>query len=382
MMKSIPISPGELPLVTKRRKRMKLNVEAPYNRLPHLPVSQSKIETIPILRQVAKSAIALAELKGLAHTLPNPSILLNAVILKEARASSEVENVITTHDKLYQALSAKGIEIDAATKEVLRYREAILEGYHAVQKRGFLNTNTIIAIQRVLEENNAGLRKLPGTSLKNAVTGEVIYTPPDDKEAILALMKNLEDYINEEDEVSPLIKLAVQHYQFESIHPFYDGNGRTGRILNVIYLILCGLLDSPVLYLSDYIIKHKSDYYRLLQEVRTADKWEDWILFMLQAVEETSRQTIQQIDSIKTLFAQTQVRMKSEAPKMYNKELLELIFEQPYSKIEFVVERMGISRITASKYLKTLEQIGILVPKKVWKETLYINKALFDILKK
>lgn len=324
----------------------------------------------------------MAELKGLAHTLPNPSILLNTVILKEARASSEVENVITTHDKLYQALSAKGIEIDAATKEVLRYREAILEGYHAVQKRGFLNTNTIIAIQRVLEENNAGLRKLPGTSLKNAVTGEVIYTPPDDKEAILALMKNLEDYINEEDEVSPLIKLAVQHYQFESIHPFYDGNGRTGRILNVIYLILCGLLDSPVLYLSDYIIKHKSDYYRLLQEVRTADKWEDRILFMLQVVEETSRQTIQQIDSIKTLFARTQVRMKSEAPKMYNKELLELIFEHPYSKIEFVVERMGISRITASKYLKTLEQIGILVPKKVWKETLYINKALFDILKK
>lgn len=307
---------------------------------------------------------------------------MNTVILKEARASSEVENVITTHDKLYQALSAKGIEIDAATKEVLRYREAILEGYHAVQKRGFLNTNTIIAIQRVLEENNAGLRKLPGTSLKNAVTGEVIYTPPDDKEAILALMKNLEDYINEEDEVSPLIKLAVQHYQFESIHPFYDGNGRTGRILNVIYLILCGLLDSPVLYLSDYIIKHKSDYYRLLQEVRTADKWEDRILFMLQVVEETSRQTIQQIDSIKTLFARTQERMKSEAPKMYNKELLELIFEHPYSKIEFVVERMGISRITASKYLKTLEQIGILVPKKVWKETLYINKALFDILKK
>ena len=381
-MKSIPISRESSHLSRREEKRMKLNVEIPYNRLPHLPVSQSKIETIPILRQVAKSAIALAELKGLAHTLPNPSILLNAVILKEARASSEIENVITTHDKLYQALSAKGIEIDAATKEVLRYREAILEGYHVVQRRGFLNTNTIIAIQRVLEENNAGLRKLPGTSLKNAVTGQVIYTPPDDKEAILTLMKNLEDYINEEDEVSPLIKLAIQHYQFESIHPFYDGNGRTGRILNVLYLILCGLLDSPVLYLSDYIIKHKSDYYRLLQEVRTTDKWEDWILFMLKAVEETSRQTIQQIGSIKTLFARTQERVKSEAPKMYNKELLELIFEQPYSKIEFVVERMGISRITASKYLKTLEQLGILVPKKVWKETLYINQALFDILKK
>ncbi|MBO9620952.1 MAG: Fic family protein, partial [Niabella sp.] len=351
---------------------MKLNLQTPHNGLPHLPASQSKIETIPILRQVAKSAIALAELKGLAHTLPNPSILLNAVILKEARASSEIENVITTHDKLYQALSAKGIEIDAATKEVLRYREAILEGYHVVQKRGFLNTNTIIAIQKVLEANNAGLRKLPGTSLKNAVTGEIIYTPPDDKETILALMKNLEDYLNEENEVSPLIKLAVQHYQFESIHPFYDGNGRTGRILNVLYLILHGLLDSPVLYLSDYIIKRKSDYYRLLQEVRTTNQWEDWILFMLKAVEETSRQTISQINAIKILFDQTQDKIRSKTPKLYNKELLELIFEQPYSKIEFVVDRMRVSRITASKYLKNLEQLGILVPKKVWKETLYI----------
>lgn len=361
---------------------MKLNIETPYNSLPPFPVSPSKIETIPVLRQVAKSAIALAELKGLAHTLPNPAILLNAVILKEARASSEIENVITTHDKLYQALSAKGIKVDTATKEVLRYREAILEGYRAVQKRGFLNTNTIIAIQSVLEESNAGLRELPGTALKNAATGEVVYTPPDDKDTILALMKNLEDYINEESEVSPLIKLAVQHYQFESIHPFYDGNGRTGRILNALYLILHGLLDSPVLYLSDYIIKHKADYYRLLQEVRTTDQWEEWILFMLKAVEETSRQTIRQIEAIKTLFARTQDKMKAEAGKLYNKELLELIFEQPYSKIEFVVDRMGVSRITASKYLKALEQVGILVPKKVWKETLYINQDLFGILKK
>ena len=360
---------------------MKLNTEIPYNHLPKLPVSSSKIETVPILRQVTKSAIALAELKGLVHTLPNPSILLNAVILKEARSSSEIENVITTHDKLYQALSAKGIEVDTATKEVLRYREAIIEGYHSVQKRGFLNTNTIIAIQSVLEENNAGLRKLPGTALKNATTGEIIYTPPDDKDSILKLMKNLEDYINEKSDISPLIKLAVQHYQFESIHPFYDGNGRTGRILNVLYLILHGLMDSPVLYLSDYIIKHKTDYYHLLQKVRTTDQWEEWILFMLAAVETTSRQTIQQIEAIKALFVQTQDKVKTEAGKLYSKDLLELIFEQPYSKIEFVIDRMNVSRITASKYLKALEQLGILVPRKVWKETLYINQALFDILK-
>lgn len=360
---------------------MEINVDLPYNSLPHLPVLQSKIETIPILRQVAKSGIALAELKGIIHTLPNPSILLNAVILKEARASSEIENIITTHDKLYQALSINGSQIDSSTKEVLRYREAILEGYRHIQERGFINTNLIITIQQLLEENNAGLRKLPGTSLKNSVTGEVIYTPPDDKEMILLLMKNLEDYMNEENEISPLIRLAIQHYQFESIHPFYDGNGRTGRILNVLYLILHGLLDSPVLYLSDYIIKNKSDYYCLLQEVRTKDRWEEWILFILHAVEETSKQTILQIDSIKNIFTLTQEKVKAEAPKLYNKELLELIFEQPYSKIEFVVERLRVSRITASKYLKGLEKLGILYSKKVWKETLYINKSLFEILK-
>ncbi|RYG54227.1 MAG: Fic family protein, partial [Chitinophagaceae bacterium] len=220
--------------------------EVPFNDLPLFPPANEKIETIAVLRQVAKSAIALAELKGLSHILPNPSILLNAVILKEARVSSEIENVITTHDKLYQALSTKGIQVDHATKEVLRYREAMLVGFSMLQKNGFLNTNMIITIQEILEENKAGLRKLPGTSLKNAATGAVIYTPPDDRDTIVKLMKNLEDYINQDDVVSPLIKLAVQHYQFESIHPFYDGNGRTGRIINVLYLCLHNLLGSPV----------------------------------------------------------------------------------------------------------------------------------------
>ena len=359
-----------------------LKKDIPCNGLPLLPVKPFYIETVPVLRQVTKSAIALAELKGLAHTLPNPSILLNAVILKEARASSEIENVITTHDRLYQALSAKGLAVDSATKEVLRYREAILEGYRTIREKGFLNSNTIIAIQKVLEENNAGLKKLPGTSLKNSVTGEVIYTPPDDKDTILTLMKNLEDYLNTTDEISPLIKLAVQHYQFESIHPFYDGNGRTGRIINVLYLILHGLLDSPILYLSEYIIRHKSDYYRLLQEVRIANRWEEWVLFILTAIEETSNATIAQISAIKTLFIETQELIKTRAGKLYNKELLELIFEQPYSKIELVMDRMGVSRITAAKYLKGLEQIGVLSSKKVWKETLYINGALFDLLKR
>ena len=362
-------------------KTIKTKIDQPFNDLAFLPPDKESIETKNVLRQVVKSSIALAELKGLVHTLPNPDILLNAVILKEARASSEIENVITTQDKLYQALSAKGTHVDAATKEVLRYREAMLSGFGLINIKGFISTNIIIQIQKVLEENNAGIRKLPGTALKNAATGKVTYTPPDDYNKIISLMKNLENYLNEEVELSPLINLAIQHYQFESIHPFYDGNGRTGRIINVLYLILQGLLDSPILYLSEFIIENKSDYYRLLQDVRTKENWEEWILFILNGVEKTSKATIRQIQDINKLFQTTGDKIKNRFPKSFNKELLELLFEQPYSKIDFVVERLKISRITASKYLRELKQIGILESKQVWKETLYINTKLFDLLK-
>ena len=368
--------------MTKKATHTKDSAEKPYNNLPFLPPARSKIESVKILHQLVKSSVALAELKGSAKTLPNPDILLNAVILKESRASSEIENVITTQDKLYQALSAKGQQIDPATKEVLRYREAMLFGYHFIQKKGFLNTNTIIDIQKVLEENQAGIRKLPGTALRNAATGKVIYTPPDDPDSINKLMKNLEEYFNEQDEISPLIKMAVQHYQFESIHPFYDGNGRTGRILNVLHLILHGLIESPVLFLSTYIIDHKSDYYRLLQEVRTEDNWEEWILFILKGIEQTAKETIAEVHSINKLFLDTQQKVKVVAPKSYSKELVELLFEQPYCKNEYLTERLSISRITASKYLKELEKAGILESKQIWKETLYINARLFDLLKK
>ena len=364
------------------KKIDKVDTEKAFNDLPFLPPAKEKIETIKVLRQLVKSSVALAELKGLANTLPNPNILLNAIILKEARASSEIENVITTQDKLYQALSAKNTQIDSATKEVLRYREATLFGFHLIQKRGFLNTNAIIETQKVLEENNAGIRKLPGTALRNAATGKVIYTPPDDYDTILRLMKNLEEYLNEDDDIPPLIKLAVQHYQFESIHPFYDGNGRTGRIINVLYLILHNLLESPILYLSAYIIDNKADYYRLLQEIRLKDNWEEWILYILKGVEVTAKETIDQVQEINKLFIKTQEKIKNEARIPYNKELLELLFEHPYCKIDYLVERLKISRITASKYLKELEKSGILQSKKAWKETLYINSELFDLLKK
>lgn len=358
------------------------NKPKPFNSLLLLPPPKDKIETVKVLRQLVRSSVALAELKGSAKILPNPDVLLNAVILKEASASSEIENVITTSDKLYQALNAKGNQADSATKEVLRYREAMMYGFRFIQKNGFLNTNAIIEIQKILEENNAGIRKLPGTALRNAATGKVIYTPPDNLDTINNLMKNLEQYLNTSDDISPLIKMAIQHYQFESIHPFYDGNGRTGRIINILYIVMNGLLENPILYLSGFIIDKKADYYKLLQEVRTNNNWEGWILYILKGIEKTANDTIKQINEINDLFIKTQELAKNKLPKLYSKELIELLFEHPYCKSEYLEERLNISRITAAKYLKELEKIEILESKKVWKETLYINTQLFELLKK
>lgn len=354
-----------------------------FNDLPLLPPKGSLVETILILKQESKSAVALAELKGLTNTLPNPDILINAVILKEAQASSEIENVITTQDQLYQALYAKSAKPDVATKEVLRYREALLMGTRLIKERGFLNTNGILAIQKELEENNAGLRRLPGTALINDLTNEVIYTPPDNFDTISDLMKNLEEYLNNDaDDISPLIKLAIQHYQFESIHPFYDGNGRTGRIINVLYLILKGLLNEPVLYLSSFIIQNKGDYYRLLQEVRTENNWEEWILYMLKGIEQTAQRTIEQINKINLLFNETQKLVQEKLPRIYSKDLIEQLFIHPYSKIEFLVNNLGIERKAASRYLHGLEEIGVLKSQQKGKEVIYINTKLYNLLKK
>jgi len=327
--------------------------------------------------------VALAELKGLTNTLPNPNMLINAVILKEAQASSGIENVITTQDKLHQALYAKSAKPDVATKEVLRYREALLMGTRLIKEKGFLNTNGIIAIHKELEENNAGLRRLPGTALVNDLTNEAIYTPPDNFDTISDLMKNLEEYINnDEGNISPLIKLAIQHYQFESIHPFYDGNGRTGRIINGLYLILKGLLNEPVLYLSAYIIQNKGDYYRLLQEVRTKNNWEDWILYILRGIEQTALSTIEQINKINHLFSETQKLVQEKLPRIYSKDLIEQLFIHPYCKIEFLVNNLGIERKAASRYLSSLEELGVLESQQKGKEVIYINTKLYDLLKK
>jgi len=362
---------------------MKINPATPNNNLSFLPPERDAVETKAILRQESKAAVALAELKGLAKTLPNQNILINAIVIKEAKASSEIENIITTHDALYQALTAKSYKADVATKEVLRYREALVAGTRIIHDKGFLSTNGIISLQNILEENTAGLRNMPGTVLKNEATGEVIYSPPDNRDVIIKLMSNFEQYLNTNDpeDISPLIKLAIQHFQFESIHPFYDGNGRTGRIINVLFLLLHGLLDNPVLYLSGYITDNKSEYYRLLKGVNFNQDWEKWILFILKGVEKTALTTIKQVNSINELIQNTIIMVKEKAPHVYSKELIELLFENPYSKIEHLEFKGIAKRKTAGKYLSELVDIGILNPQKIGKEIIFINAALYELLK-
>jgi Fic family protein len=355
---------------------------APYYVLDNLPPKREKVETIPILRQVNRATAALAELKGIAKTIPNQAMLINAIVLQEAKGSSEIENIITTQDDLYKALIVNKSNVSPETKEVVNYRKAIFRGFEIVKEQGFLRVNDIVSIQQELVDNTAGVRSTPGTVLKNDKTGEVVYTPPQDKREILDLLTNFINHFNEqEQELSPLISLAILHYQFESIHPFYDGNGRTGRILNILYLIQNELIDIPILYLSSYIIEHKSDYYRLLNQTNRTGEWEDWILFMLKAVEITSLQTIAKISLIRQLLEQTVIMVQEHTPKIYKKEMVELLFEQPYSKIDFVVNRLQVERKTASRYLKELEGIGILESVKVGRETLYVNKGLIDILR-
>ena len=355
---------------------------APFQ-LNLLPPNREKVETIKILRQVNKAATALAELKGIAKTIPNQIMLINAVVLQEAKDSSEIENIITTQDELYKALTINSSKLSAETKEVINYRKAIFYGCDFIKKQGFLRVNDIVSIQQELVDNTAGIRSTPGTVLKNDKTGEIVYTPPQDKAEILDLLTNFINHFNQNDsDLSPLINLAILHYQFESIHPFYDGNGRTGRILNILYLIVNELIEVPILYLSSYIIDNKQEYYKLLNQTNRTGDWEDWILFMLQAIEKTSINTISKISSSRTLLDKTIENVQNNAPKIYKKELVELLFEQPYSKIDFVVNKLRVERKAASRYLRELEEIGIIKSQKVGRETIYVNSELIEILKK
>ncbi len=301
-------------------------------------------------------------------------------MLQEAKDSSEIENIITTHDELFRA----GLDIESVTnetKEVQHYREALIKGYELVEKNALLLKRDIVEIQGILEQNDAGVRRQSGTVLRNMATGEVVFEPPQEYETTQELLTNLEQYINEPNDIDPLVNMAIIHYQFESIHPFYDGNGRTGRIINILYLILKGLLDVPILYLSSYIIQNKADYYRLLQEVRTDDKMEEWILYMLDGVEQTSLGTIELIEDINKLMHETKLKIKEELPKLYSKDLVEILFVHPYTKIEFLIEDLQLHRHTASKYLNELEKLGILQSIKIKNSKFFVNVELFERLK-
>ncbi len=312
--------------------------------------------------------------------LPNQAILINTLGLQEAKDSSEIENIITTHDELFKDDVLPDAFANPAAKEVLRYRQALRVGFEQVKRSGLLTANHIIEIQTELERNNAGFRKLPGTELKDG-GGQTVYTPPQEPAEIVALMRDLERFINDSElfAVDPLIKMALIHHQFESIHPFYDGNGRTGRILNVLYLVKEGLLDIPVLYLSSHIVRTKADYYRLLQTVRVEDRWEDWVLYMLEAVEQTAVQAIATIQAIKTALQDYKHRIRADY-KFYSQDLINNLFTHPYTKIEFVQRDLQVSRITATKYLETLTEGSFVQKQKMGRGNYYVNIALNAIL--
>lgn len=359
---------------------MRFDPDKPFNDLPLLPPA-ADMETRAVLKKSLSAGRMLAELKGLGGTIPNQSVLINSLILQEAKASSEIENVITTNDALFKAFTASTSQVDPATREVLRYREALWEGFNILKAKPFLTTNLLVYLVQIIKKNRAGIRNAPGTQLANPATGKTVYTPPEGEGLLRDKLKNLEDYIHSKEGPDPLIKVAAIHYQFESIHPFFDGNGRVGRILCILYLVQQGLLDLPVLYLSRYIIEEKGAYYRLLRNVTQSGRWEPWVLFMLEAIEQTAASTRERILAIGDLMLQTMERCKKDLPgRVYSKELIELLFRQPYTKGRFLVEAGIAERKTAAGYLKALEEIGILKSKKIGKEVLYLNTDFYKLL--
>ena len=351
-------------------------------KLKELPLNID-LETKQILRRLPSAHAALAELKGIASTIPNQNILINTLGLQEAKDSSAIENIITTHDDLYKSgLNSESFK-SLNAKEVQNYISALKKGFELTSKNQLLTNRIILQIQEVLENNKAGFRKLSETALKNAATRETIYTPPQDSNEINQLMANLENFINDPDfcNYDPIIKMAIIHFQFESIHPFYDGNGRTGRIINILYLILEKLQTLPILYFSNYIIKNKSDYSRLLQDVREKNVWEERVLFMIDGVEQTSRETVDLIIKIRELMMSFKHHLRANY-KFYSQNLLNNLFKHPYTKIEFVVKDLGVSRLTAANYLNKLAEDGILKKEKLGTGNYYVNEPLIKLLSK
>ena len=351
---------------------------------PLTRLREGPFESAAVLKAAARAGRRLAELKGLAAVIPNQAILVNTLGLQEAKDSSAIENIVTTHDELFRfAVDADSMASPAA-KEVRHYVQALNVGHELVKQSGLLTANHMLAIQAELEQNQAGFRRLPGTVLRDGA-GRVVYTPPQDPADIVNLMRDLERFINDDGlfDADPLIKMALVHHQFESIHPFYDGNGRTGRIVNVLYLVNKGLLDIPVLYLSRHIVRNKPDYYRLLQDVReqgdAPDLWQEWVLYMLAAVEQTAADTIDRVSAIKDALLDTKHRIRA-AYRFYSQDLINNLFMHPYTKIEFVERDLNVSRLTATKYLEALVEGGFLAKVRVGRSNYYINKALNAIL--
>lgn len=351
--------------------------DRPYNALPRLP-PEKELETKPVLKRCISARAALAELKQAAELIPNPAILINTLPLLEAQASSEIENIVTTADALFRHVHA-GSTADPATREALRYRQALLEGVIALQSRP-LSTRTAESVCTRIKGVEMGVRQVSGTTLANDATGEVIYTPPEGEARIRDLLANWEQFMHGESLIDPLIRMAAGHYQFEAIHPFTDGNGRTGRVLNSLFLVENGLLPLPILYLSRYIIANKSDYYRLLLAVTREDAWEPWLLFMLGAVEETASWTRKKISAIRELANSTAEYVRRELPKIYSRELVDVIFEQPYCRIANLVTAEIAARQAASRYLKALVTIGVLSEQPVGKEKLFVHPKLMVLL--
>lgn len=357
-------------------------MHAPTYTIPPLP-PEGNLESTKILKALTRARSALAELKGRAATIPNQGILIDTLSLQEAMASSEIENIVTTQDELFQIEAFPDAPGSPAAKEVARYRDALHYGFSELKSRqGLLTNNVIGGMFQILKQNSGGFRPGPGTTLVNDQTKEVIYVPPQDRNEIVRHMAALELFINEElseDGLDPLIRMALIHHQFESIHPFPDGNGRLGRIINVLYLTKCGLLETPILYLSRYITEHKADYYRLLQATRDTGQWEPWVLFMLNSVAETSKETLRLVEGIRALMAEAKNRLRQEHPKIYSQDLLNNLFRHPYTRIEFVQNELGISRPTATKYLDELAESGLLAKHKHGRNNYYINRPLVDL---
>ena len=361
---------------------MTINRDLPFNDLPLLnpPVD---VETKAVLRKAISANRALAELKGAGELIPNQTILLRAIALQEAKLSSEIENIVTTDDKLYRALSREDANVDPSTKEVLYYQDALWYGYLRLRERP-LSTGLFVEIANIIKQTDAGIRRTPGTKIASS-RGEVIYTPPEGEQVIRDKLADLETYLHDDsDGIDPLVKMAVGHYQFEAIHPFPDGNGRTGRIINILYLIERGLLTVPVLYPSKYIIEHKSEYYAGLRGVTENQDWEPWVLYMLEAVEQTAVATREKILAIRELLRVALEEARVKLPKnVYSKELIELIFQQPYCRIKVLLDHgIAAQRKTASQYLRALEVAEFLVGQKAGREVLYVNQRLLEVLVK